>query len=160
MPVSSPPVDKRRTREIPEENVYLEILKTSETLSYRVEKLLKSYDLTGQQYNVLRILYVRRGEEEGVPFDTIRENLVTSVPDVSRLIDRMYKTGWVERTRCPDDRRCMLVKLTPKGKKRSMEAAKALAELHEDLLGHMEPDKLDTLIQLLGTAREPHDHPG
>lgn len=159
MPVSSPSVDKRRTRDIPEENVYLEIVKTSETLSYREEKLLKSYDLTCQQYNVLRILYVRRGEEEGVPFDTIRENLVTSVPDVSRLIDRLYKAGLVERTRCPDDRRCMLVKLTPEGKQRSKEAAEALAELHQDLLGHMDAEELESLKRLLSKAREPHDPP-
>lgn len=154
MPVTSPPVQEERTRDIPEEHAYLELIRTSEELSYRMDKVMEQFDLSAQQYNVLRILYVRRGEDHPVPYGTIRENLVTRVPDVSRLIDRMHQAKLVHRQRCPEDRRCIEVTLTAKGTAQCEDVDESLVDLYSHLLGHLDDGELAELKRLLKKVRD------
>ena len=71
------------------------------------------------QYNVLRIL---RGSESGeMRTHDICDRMVTRVPDISRLIDRLVKMELVTRRRCDDDRRAVYVKLNKKGEKKLKE---------------------------------------
>jgi len=154
--VSSPPVDSSRTRDIQAEQVYLELLKTYQILSYNTEKPAQSYGLSTQQYNLLRILYIRRGEENGVLCQTIRENLVHRDPDVSRLVERMREKGLVTRERCSEDRRCTKVFLTDRGKTACEEIGEALKELQTRQFKHLDSEEMLTLESLLVKLREPN----
>ena len=154
--VTSPPVDSSRTRDIQAEQVYRELLKTQQILSYDTGKMVESYGLSTQQFNLLRILYVRRGEENGVLCQTIRKQLVHRDPDVSRLVERMREKGMVTRERCPEDRRCTKVFLTDEGKTSCEEIGEALKELLTDQFKHFDSDQMNTLESLLVKVREPH----
>ncbi len=97
-----------------EEQFYLNIHKAYEALSVRFMLLFKENGLTSfTQYNVLRIL--RGAGEEGLSCQNIGQRLVSRIPDVTRLLDRMVKLGLVDRMHSTKDRRVVLVKLTPAG---------------------------------------------
>ena len=76
-----------------EQEAYLSILRTASVLSYAVDQFFRPFDITPSQYNVLRIL--RGSGTDGLCRNEISERMVTATPDMSRLLDRMEKAGWV-----------------------------------------------------------------
>ena len=63
-----------------------------------VEAKLNEFGLTGTQYNALRIL--RGAGPEGLPCSEIGERMITHDPDVTRLLNRLEKRGFVKRAAC------------------------------------------------------------
>jgi DNA-binding MarR family transcriptional regulator len=96
-----------------EQEVYLSILRTASELSYAVDQFFRPFDITPSQYNVLRIL--RGVGTDGLCRNEISERMVTATPDMSRLLDRMEKAGWVTRERAEDDRRQVSTYITKSG---------------------------------------------
>ena len=77
------------------------------------EEFFGRFNLTSQQYNVLRIL---RGQHPNpASIFTIRERMMDKMSDASRLVERLRKAGFVERTVRKDDRRAVDVVITEKG---------------------------------------------
>ena len=99
-----------------EEESFLSILRTADFLSHQLAQNLKELEITPTQYNVLRIL--RGSLPNGLTCTEIGRRMVKSVPDVTRLIDRMENLGWVERQRDQGDRRVVMINLTPQGLER------------------------------------------
>src|SRR5437588_2508184 len=104
--------DQRRGAACAEEAVFLELLRTTDLLSRALAGVLKTENLSGTQYNVLRIL---RGAPEGLPCGEIASRMITRDPDVTRLLDRLEKRGLVSRCRETQDRRTVLTRITPAG---------------------------------------------
>jgi DNA-binding MarR family transcriptional regulator len=119
-----------------EQEVYLSILRTASELSYSVDQFFRPFDITPSQYNVLRIL--RGAGTDGLCRNEISERMVTATPDMSRLLDRMEKAGWVRRERAEDDRRQVSTYITKSGM---------------ELLERLEPSTRDFVTRLFaGTA--------
>jgi len=91
----------------------INILYTYQWLKGRISTALAPYKITMQQYNVLRIL--RGAHPEGLAIGVIRERLLDKTSDVSRLVDRLVKLGYVERKGSKDDRRVTRIFLTLRG---------------------------------------------
>ncbi|MFL6289525.1 MAG: MarR family transcriptional regulator, partial [Thermoanaerobaculia bacterium] len=89
------------------------LIRTSDLVRRAVGRVLEPYDITMQQYNVLRIL--RGAGEQGLPTLEIAERMVEHAPGVTRLLDRLEAKGLVRRQRCPEDRRQVLCWLTAGG---------------------------------------------
>jgi DNA-binding MarR family transcriptional regulator len=96
-----------------EQEVYLSILRTASELSYAVDQFFGHFDITQSQYNVLRIL--RGTGADGLCRNEISERMVTATPDMTRLLDRVEKAGWVTRKRAEDDRRQVSTHITKSG---------------------------------------------
>jgi DNA-binding MarR family transcriptional regulator len=96
-----------------EQEVYLSLLRTASELSHAVDQYFRPFDITPSQYNVLRIL--RGVGADGLCRNEISERMVTATPDMSRLLDRMEKAGWVRRERAEDDRRQVSTYITKSG---------------------------------------------
>src|SRR5580692_8218735 len=96
-----------------EQEVYLSILRTASELSYAVDQFFRPFDITPSQYNVLRIL--RGAGTDGLCRNEISERMVTATPDMTRLLDRMEKSGWVTRKRAENDRRQVSTQITKSG---------------------------------------------
>jgi DNA-binding MarR family transcriptional regulator len=96
-----------------EQEVYLSVLRTASELSYAVDQFFRPFDITPSQYNVLRIL--RGAGADGLCRNEISERMVTATPDMSRLLDRMEKAGWVTRERAEEDRRQVSTHITKSG---------------------------------------------
>ncbi|HSN86827.1 MAG TPA: MarR family transcriptional regulator, partial [Thermoanaerobaculia bacterium] len=88
-------------------------MRTTDLVRRAIARLLEPYDMTPQQYNVLRIL--RGAGEEGIPTLEISDRMIEQAPGITRLLDRLEAKKLVRRQRCPEDRRQVLCWLTPEG---------------------------------------------
>ncbi len=75
--------------------------------------LLKPYNLTPQQYNILRILRGKYPQASTIIY--IRERMLDRMSDASRIVELLRKKGLIERNICEDNRRRMDVLITQKG---------------------------------------------
>jgi DNA-binding MarR family transcriptional regulator len=77
------------------------------------DNFFKSYQLSHQQYNIMRIL---RGQyPEGVSVNDIKRRMIDKMSNVSRLVEKLKQKGYVERVECASDRRVVFVHLTDIG---------------------------------------------
>ena len=135
-----------------EQEAFLAIQRTSALLAHALAETIRPFGLTATQYNVLRIL--RGAGQPGLCRNEVRERMITQVPDVTRLLDRMEEMGVIERSREGADRRFVTTRITEEGLRILAELDVPVAESHRALLGHLGEDGLRTLIDLLARARE------
>jgi DNA-binding MarR family transcriptional regulator len=77
------------------------------------DSFFKSYQLSHQQYNILRIL---RGQyPKGISVNDIKRRMIDKMSNVSRLVEKLKLKGFAERVECASDRRVVFVHLTEKG---------------------------------------------
>ena len=95
------------------QEAYLALLRTADDSKRYMTRVLEPAGVTIQQYNVLRIL--RGAGKEGLPTLVVADRMLERTPGVTRLIDRMERKGWVERSRCTEDRRRVWCKITGSG---------------------------------------------
>lgn len=111
---------------------------------------LAPYDLSLQQYNVLRIL---RGQHPRTARATlVQERMIDRMSNVSRLIEKLRHKGLVERCSCPADRRAVDVTITDKG----LALLAVLGEAEDawlDAFKKLTPEEVDTLNRLLDKLR-------
>jgi DNA-binding MarR family transcriptional regulator len=144
--------DKRPTRfDSPQQEAYLNRLRMLE------DELFARHDLTAQQYNVLRLL--RAKGPEPLPTLTLARRLVSRAPDITRMLDKLERHGWIVRQRPAENRRQVLVRITPAGIALLDRLEEPVRECHRRQLGHMSGTDLKRLTQLLRAAREPHEEP-
>ena len=134
-----------------EEEALLSIARTAALLEHAGSEYLKPFGLTTTQYNVLRIL--RGAGENGLCRNEVGQRLVTPVPDVTRLLDRIEGSGLIVRHRGGDDRRFVTTRITEKGLKLLEKIDRHLPELHGRQLGHVAQARLRELINLLEDVR-------
>jgi DNA-binding MarR family transcriptional regulator len=134
-----------------EEEAMLNVLRTADRTQIAFVRLFRDHGITPQQYNVLRIL---KGADEPLPCLEVAARMVTAVPAITGLVDRLEKAGLAERKRCAEDRRVIFVGLTPEGARLLRALEKPVDQLHRELLGHMTESELKTLIRLAAKARE------
>jgi DNA-binding MarR family transcriptional regulator len=146
---------KKTPFKIPEQEAYLNLLRTTSLLGAPVGRLFKSHGLSEATYNALRILRGCGGN--GCTCGQIGEHLVAQVPDVTRLIDRLEKAGFAERARNTDDRRIVRVKITRRGLDLLARLDGPILSAHRQQLGHMTRRELAELSRLLVKARHPEE---
>lgn len=134
-----------------EQEATLSILRTSDLLENRIARLLRQYDLTLSQYNVLRIL---RGEGTPLPCLEVAARMVQVAPAITRVLDQLLVLGLIGKKQSEADRRVFLVELTAPGGALLSQIDKPILDLHESLLGHVSKPDLQTLVNILGVARE------
>jgi DNA-binding MarR family transcriptional regulator len=96
-----------------QQKAMLNIVYTGNWLSHRHSILLKNYDLSPQQYNILRIL---KGHQGRLSMNEIKCRMLDKTPNVTRLSDKLSDKGWIVRTKCDMDRRINYVEITEEGK--------------------------------------------
>lgn len=134
-----------------EEEAALSIARTSAVLDHQVSQALKAHGLTPSQYNVLRIL--RGAGPDGLCRNEVGARLVTQVPDVTRLLDRMEDTGLISRQRGAEDRRYVTTRITRKGLELVAALDAPVQDLLQSLLGHVSKKNLRALIDALAEVR-------
>jgi DNA-binding MarR family transcriptional regulator len=137
------------------QEVYLGLWRTYDRLRALEDELFAGYELTAQQYNVLRLL--RAARPDPVPTLALADRLVSRAPDITRMIDRVEERGLVRRERQAGDRRVVKVGITDAGLRLLAEIAGPLAECHNRQLGHLSDADLKRLAALLREARQPHE---
>src|SRR4051812_49384251 len=100
---------KQRPFATPEEEVSLNLVRTCDVVQTGFARLFKEHGISSPLYNVLRIL---RGEGAALPCLEVAGRMVTRLPDITRLVDRLETMGLVTRSRTEEDRRVVLVAIT------------------------------------------------
>lgn len=97
----------------PFQKASLNLMFTGEWMMARVDGLLKPYDISSQQFNVLRIL---RGQH-GKPLNlfTIQERMLNRMSNATRLVEKLRLKGLVTRELCEQNRRKVEIAITKKG---------------------------------------------
>src|SRR5215204_5697507 len=142
-------IKKKHPFDLPEQEAMLNVLRTADQLQIRFSRLFRKFGLTPQQYNILRIL---RGEGNPLPILEIAARMITVVPGITGLIDRLETAELVARQRCCEDRRVIYVAITPKAASLLDQIDDPLLTLHREVLGHMEREELAELTRLLEKA--------
>jgi DNA-binding MarR family transcriptional regulator len=140
-----------------EQEAYLSLWRTYDRLKILEEELFAAYELTAQQYNALRLL---RAAREPMPTLALAERLISRAPDITRMLDKLEQRGLISRTRSTADRRTVLVRITAAGRWLLDQLAEPLRQCHQRQLGHLQPEQLRQLIELLRLVRSPHEPEG
>jgi DNA-binding MarR family transcriptional regulator len=136
----------------PAHEAFLNVVKTASLLAQAEAEMLKPFDLSPAQYNVLRIL--RGAGEAGRRCQEIGERLVARDPDITRLVDRLEARRLVSRARSAEDRRVVVTRITRAGLELLERIDPVDREVPVKLLGGLGPRKLGQLIDLLEELRE------
>jgi DNA-binding MarR family transcriptional regulator len=139
----------------PQQEVYLNLWRTYDRLRMHEDELFARYDLTAQQYNALRLL--KAEHPATLPTLMLAGRLVSHAPDITRLLDRLEQRKLVARERMPDNRRVVQVGITDAGLALLKQLDQPVRQCHQKQLGHLSPAQLQSLVELLRTARQPHE---
>ena len=136
----------------PSDEALLSILRTATVLEHGSNEILRPHGITLTQYNVLRIL--RGAGARGLCGREIAERLISRVPDVSRLLDRMEEMGLLGKERDPEDRRHVTARITAKGRRVLVKATPELAAFGRTRVERLSARTIEALVEGLATIRE------
>lgn len=91
----------------------LNIMYTQNVLAEKFNEILKAYDLSPEQFNVLRILKGQNGKPTNMC--VIQERMIAKTSNTTRLVDKLLLKELVTREICPGNRRKMEIAITEKG---------------------------------------------
>lgn len=129
----------------------INILFTCYFVQDKMNTLFKKYDITRQQYNVLRIL---RGQYPGhASVNLIRDRMLDKMSDASRIVERLRIKELVLRKSAEHDKRAVEVTITEAGLKLLDEMQEAVDEF-ESLLNNLSEDEIRQLNTLLDKLRD------
>ena len=115
MPKIYEEIKQNKPLRTPGEVAAITILRTADVVRHAMERSLSSFGLSNEQYNVLRIL--RGAGESGLPTLEISNRMLSRSPNITRLLDKLIAKKLARRSRPKEDRRVVIVSLTPKGLK-------------------------------------------
>jgi DNA-binding MarR family transcriptional regulator len=139
-------------RDLAKDNPYMKmvvnILRTGNIIDHKVTEVLRDFDITHIQFNILRILEARHPEKLSV--GEINNGLLFPTSDVTRLLDRLEKRELINRITCPKNRRKMDISITEKGLQKINES---LPEIEKVLKGYysdrVNETERDVVIEVL-----------
>ncbi|GAB5524135.1 MAG: MarR family transcriptional regulator [Roseivirga sp.] len=126
------------------------LLYSSYWLADHIGDFLKPYDITQQQFNILRIL---RGQSpEPISTKELRERMIVSGSDTSRLLDRLIEKGFAWKRPCPHDGRLIQAFISEQGEKLLSHIDSNISEL-DAVMDNLSEKEALVLNQLLNKMR-------
>ncbi|TDS11634.1 DNA-binding MarR family transcriptional regulator [Maribacter caenipelagi] len=112
-----------------------------------IATVLKPFDISIQQFNVLRILRGQNGKPANL--STINERMVTKMSNTTRLVDKLILKGFVNRTVCINNRRKVEIVITEGGLNMLNKIDRILFDAEKRILKNFEETELHELNDLL-----------
>ena len=135
-----------------EKKTVLNLTITNQVLTENFNEVLKPYDLSNEQFNVLRIL---RGQNNHLlNMQCIQERMVAKASNTTRLVDKLLLKQMVTRNVCPSNRRKIEIKLTGKGFDTLQELDSKVEFYDATLSSKLNTDELQQLNDLLDKLRK------
>ncbi len=127
------------------------LLYTEKWLSEQMNAVLKPYDVSIPQFNVLRILKGQQGKPANL--STIQTRMVSKMSNTTRLVDKLIEKGYVNRITCTSNRRKVEITITKTGNKFINKVSKAVTILENDITDSITTQELTLLNELLEKLR-------
>lgn len=143
---------RRRARSIASpdrhaQHVVVGLLRAADTVRRHLANVIEPFGITGQQYNVLRIL--RGARPEPLATLEIAERMLEHAPGITRLLDRLEAKGLVARERGARDRRQVLCTITREGLALLEELDEPVDAGNRSALAMLSRQELEALARLL-----------
>ena len=134
-----------------EKKTLLNVMFTQNVVSERFNEILKPFDLSPEQFNVLRILRGQKGKPANMSM--IQERMIAKTSNTTRLVDKLLLKELVLREVCPNNRRKMEITITEKGLELLLQLD-PLVEAHEQSFSqNLTVAELELLNELLEKFR-------
>ena len=131
--------------------IILNVMFAHTIISEKFNEVLKPYDLSSEQYNVLRILRGQKGNPANMCI--IQERMITKNSNTTRLIDKLLLKELVTREVCPDNRRKIEVLITEKGMQLLEELDPKVIENEQSFANNLNTEELHQLNTILEKYR-------
>jgi DNA-binding MarR family transcriptional regulator len=135
----------------PAHEAVVSVLRTAALLQRHLALVVERGGVSLQQYNVLRIL--RGAGEDGLPTLAIRDRMIEEAAGITRLLDKLERSGYVVRERCTPDRRQVLCRITPAGSAVLAKLDQPVNALNDAALSTLDATEQARLIELLAAVR-------
>ncbi len=132
--------------------VILNLNFTKNMIADKFQEILKPFDLSSEQYNVLRILRGQKGKP--VNMSDIQERMLTKNSNTTRLIDKLITKEMVIRNVCPNNRRKMEITITDVGLKALANLDLPVENYEQSITGNLTAKELETLNTLLEKIKQ------
>ena len=129
----------------------LNILATQSWILSEMTATMAPYGITPAQYNVLRIL--RGSHPKTLTCSALGQRLLDRTPDVTRLLNRLDRRGFIRRARAEHDRRVVEVGITDEGRALLSRMDADIEAVEQRLMHHLSPDEHRHLSHLLDRIR-------
>ena len=128
------------------------LMRTADVVRRSGAAVIEPLGITGQQYNVLRIL--RGAGKEGLPTLEVAERMIEQTPGITRLVDRLEAKQLARRERCLQDRRQIFCHITQVGLDLLERLDDPVLLAHHQVLETLGPGDVTQLLSLLDRVRE------
>jgi DNA-binding MarR family transcriptional regulator len=132
----------------------INILYTQNLLHETFNDILKPFEISVEQFNVLRILRGQNGKPANMCL--IQERMIAKTSNTTRIVDKLVAKDLVTREICPHNRRKMEVNITEKGLELLLKIDPKVDQFELDLLLNLSTTEAETLNQLLEKYRTQH----
>ena len=136
----------------PAQEAMVALLRTADVVNRLIDSVIERHGITGQQYNVLRIL--RGAGEKGLPTLEIAERMIEQTPGITRLIDRLEAKKLVVRERCATDRRQVFCRISAAGLTLLAKLDEPVRAVGDEALHQLSKKDIAQLLELLDRTRE------
>jgi DNA-binding MarR family transcriptional regulator len=131
--------------------IVLNIIVTQNILLEKFSEIIKPFDVSIEQYNVLRIL--RGQENQPCNMSLIQDRMISKTSNTTRLVDKLLLKNMVTRNVCKVNRRKIEVLITEKGLKTLDILDENLARQEILFANNLEDEELEQLNNLLEKYR-------
>lgn len=118
----------------------------------QLSEICRAAGITHPQYVALWVLCLAEDPDAGLPIGAVADGLLNRASDTTRLVDRMERSGLVERFRNPDDRRGVLVRATGEGRRVFAQVTPEIQAYHRRQWSHLSAAELRQLTRLTHKA--------
>ena len=129
----------------------INLLYTASWINEVINKAIKPFGISLQQFNVLRIL---KGQKQyPINLSDINKRMVTKMSNTTRLIDKLLAKAYVDRVVCPTNRRKIEVRITDQGLDFLKTIEPVITEAEEYITTQLNSNELESLNTLLNNLR-------
>ncbi len=108
-----------------------------------IANVLKPFDVSLQQFNVLRILRGQNGRPANL--STLNKRMVCKMSNTTRLVDKLLLKGYVDRITCPSNRRKVEIRITDSGNNALLKMDAAMQSAEDEILRNHSKKELEQL---------------
>ena len=130
----------------------LNLMYTGNWVNERLSEYFKKFDLTSQQFNILRILRGQKGTV--INLQDIQQRMISKMSNTTRLIEKLRLKSLVTRVQCKENRRKIDIRITDSGLDLLAEIDKTIANYEKDMTDNLSDKEAAQLNMLLNKLRK------
>ena len=100
-------------------------------------------DLSLAQYRVIMLVY----QSGPMSINALKNRLNTAQSSASEIVNRLVKSGFLQREKSPTDRRVTIFQLTDRARELIQQRTRLMQDVFRDLLVHFSPEEQNQLVE-------------